>query len=280
MILDSYRYATGGGGGSSYLDELATQPRAVLSLAKLISTATTAIRVRRSSDSAEMDVGFSGDALDSASMLAWSGSDSVYVTTVYDQTGNAEHLVQATAANQPRIVNAGTYDGQIVFNGSNSIMQITSLTAGTPTVGLYTKMRTPTTGAKILIESSANYNTNPQSFVCYYDTGEGGFNAGMNGSGTNTWKRSSFPLTAGSLVQATVLMNRASTGTINAWQAGTALTPTVRHSQSQSGNFTTYDLYVGARSGLAAPADMGLFTLVFYNADSSGIRTSIEGIVA
>lgn len=100
------------------------------SLRKLSSTASKCIRVRRSSDNAETDVFFAGDYLDIAGMLNWSGSDSVYVTTWYNQY-DSNHLIQTSNTKQPRIVNAGTVDTQdnkpcIVFDGSNDNFEWTT----------------------------------------------------------------------------------------------------------------------------------------------------------
>jgi hypothetical protein len=68
-----------------------------------------AIRVRRSSDSAEQDIYFTKDGdLDEAALLAFIGIDSGFVTTEYDQSGIGRNLVQATAANQPEIALAGS----------------------------------------------------------------------------------------------------------------------------------------------------------------------------
>lgn len=76
-----------------YLDYLSSSPQAALSLKKLISSATNAIRVRRSNDNAEQDIGFTGDDLDTTSLLSFTGANSGYVTTIYDQTGNGENAV-------------------------------------------------------------------------------------------------------------------------------------------------------------------------------------------
>jgi hypothetical protein len=51
-----------------YLDDLSPVPRVAYSLKKVIRTAVKAIRVRRSSDNAEQDIGFVGDALDVAAL--------------------------------------------------------------------------------------------------------------------------------------------------------------------------------------------------------------------
>lgn len=94
---------------------------AAYSLRNLSSTYTGAlIRVRRSSDNAELDIyGTYQGNLDTATLLSFVGSGSGYVTTWYDQSGNGRNATQATAASQPRIVNAGvleTQNGKPVVN--------------------------------------------------------------------------------------------------------------------------------------------------------------------
>ena len=66
------------------------------------------LRVRRSSDNAESDFGFVGSDLDTASLVSFVGANDGFVTTWYDQSGNANNLVQTTAARQPQIVSAGS----------------------------------------------------------------------------------------------------------------------------------------------------------------------------
>jgi hypothetical protein len=81
----------------------------------------SAIRVRRT-DLTEQDIGFVGDVLDTASLLAFVGTgalDNGFVTTWYDQSGNSKNATQATAINQPRIVNAGVID---VVNGKPAVL--------------------------------------------------------------------------------------------------------------------------------------------------------------
>lgn len=69
------------------------------------------MRVRRSTDNAEQDIGLTaaGD-LDTVALLAFVGAGDGFVTTWHDQSGNARDAVQATAASQPRIVNAGVVE--------------------------------------------------------------------------------------------------------------------------------------------------------------------------
>lgn len=74
----------------------------VYGLALLVAGyAGPALRVRRTSDGAETDVGFVGQALDIAAAAAFQGSSTLGVAVVYDQTGNGRNLTQPTAASQP-----------------------------------------------------------------------------------------------------------------------------------------------------------------------------------
>ena len=69
------------------------------------------VRVRRSSDNLEADIGYTafGD-LDTVALLAHTGANSGFVVTWYDQSGNARHATQSTAGVQPRIVDAGAVE--------------------------------------------------------------------------------------------------------------------------------------------------------------------------
>ncbi len=66
------------------------------------------LRLRRSSDSTEQDIGATaaGD-LDTAAVAAFVGAGSGFVRTWYDQSGNAYNANQATPANQPLYVASG-----------------------------------------------------------------------------------------------------------------------------------------------------------------------------
>ena len=81
------------------------------SLRKLSSAyAGSAIRVRRSSDNAEQNIGFVNGVLDTAALLSFCGNGNGFVTTFYDQSGNAKDSVQPSAGGQPRIVLSGVLE--------------------------------------------------------------------------------------------------------------------------------------------------------------------------
>lgn len=97
-----------------------------------------ALRVRRSNDNAEQDIDYVGSsinsALDTTALATFVGANSAFVVTWYDQSGNGNNWTQTTQASQPRIVNAGTYDGQVVYDGSND--RLISPNSGSSAVGL------------------------------------------------------------------------------------------------------------------------------------------------
>lgn len=97
---------------SFVLDFLTATPSAAYATRRLrIGYSGSLIRVRRASDNAESDIGYDINGnLDTTALLAFVGSSSAFVTTWYDQSGNARNLTQATAAAQPRIVNGGTIE--------------------------------------------------------------------------------------------------------------------------------------------------------------------------
>jgi hypothetical protein len=77
-----------------------------------------AVRIRRSSDNDESDIGFLNNEFDSAAAQTFCGAGNGFITTWYDQSGNSLNVVQTTAASQPQIVSSGVV---ISFNSKSSI---------------------------------------------------------------------------------------------------------------------------------------------------------------
>ena len=116
------------------LDQLSALPAAAYSLRHLTQTyAGPAINVRRDSDNAAMDIGFSGNSLDAVTLLAFCGSGSGYVTKWYNQgtLGSSGDVAQTTATRQPQIVASGvlqTENGQsaLVYSSSSDTALVSS----------------------------------------------------------------------------------------------------------------------------------------------------------
>jgi len=78
---------------------------------------TGVIRVRRSSDNAELD--FKEKDITDGTLTTWTGSGDGFVTKWYDQSSNGNDAVQTTASRQPTIVRSGvllTNNGKPAIN--------------------------------------------------------------------------------------------------------------------------------------------------------------------
>jgi hypothetical protein len=108
---------------------------AAYSLRKLRSAYTgNAIRVRRAVGSpSETDIGFVNNELDVATLESFCSGTNGFVTTWYDQSGNARNATQTTAVNQPQIVSAGSIINEsskptLQFDGVNHFLKFNGST--------------------------------------------------------------------------------------------------------------------------------------------------------
>ncbi len=108
--------------GGAYLGLLDIYPTACMaySFRKLRNAyAGSAVRIRRSSDNAQADIGFDGSGnFDTAAAAAHIGGGTGNIVTWYDQSGNGLNVTQATAGSQPTYSATGmnghptaTFDG-------------------------------------------------------------------------------------------------------------------------------------------------------------------------
>lgn len=105
------------------------------------------IRVRRSSDNNEQDIGFNGTNLDTNVLSSFCGSGSGFVTTWYDQSGNNRNATQTTAVNQPKIYTSGNVDllnakPVLNFDGSNDILGISNFITGFNNLAVFMVQKT------------------------------------------------------------------------------------------------------------------------------------------
>lgn len=233
-----------------FLDVYGANAAAAYSLRRLrVNYAGSAIRVRRSNDNAESDIGFNaGHGLDTATLKTFVGSNSAYVTKWYDQTTNARDLVQATTGNQPRIVNAGTIERilgkpTIYGSGSNQSLKLT-----------------------FTLNQPANF------FSVWSLSSLGGFNVAFDGAAAETamelkttggnhgevyggaYLTQTYPITAGTPLLTSILFNGSSS---NAYKNGSS--------------------YVTGNAGSANPGGITLFN---YNALGFGMNGFISEFIA
>lgn len=126
FIINSYRFTTLGSSALDIDSYSADSPFLLFSLRKLSSSYSgNCIRLRRSSDNAESDFGFTGGVgswVDSAAIASWGGASTLYVVTWYNQAGTYD-LTQSVAAGQPTLVSTTAFGDSpyyIQFNGSSS----------------------------------------------------------------------------------------------------------------------------------------------------------------
>lgn len=129
-----------------------------------------AIRVRRSSDNTEQNIGFtSAGILDTSALLTFCGAGDGFVTTWYDQSGNGNNVTQSTAANQPQIVSSGSVITQggkpsLLFDGLNDSFLSTS-----PIDPLFiTSVNTPNTTGVFKTIMGADSSTTGASGAFYF----------------------------------------------------------------------------------------------------------------
>jgi hypothetical protein len=122
-----------------FLLDLYQNASAAYSLRKLRAGYTSsAIRVRRSSDNTEQDIGFINNELDTSSLASFCSGTNGFVTTWYDQSGNTRNATQTFAASQPQIVSSGS----VILQGSRPAVQFDgishNLSGSLTTSGAYT----------------------------------------------------------------------------------------------------------------------------------------------
>jgi hypothetical protein len=132
-----YQYSRilGKGGGSAFVGLLDDYPTsaAAYSLRKLRNGYSgNAIRVRRSSDNAESNIGFVDNVLDTATLTTFASGTNAFITNFYDQSGNGVDLFRSVAVGQPQIVASGviiTDSGKptLSFPNGNSLLHTSGL---------------------------------------------------------------------------------------------------------------------------------------------------------
>ena len=202
---------------------------AAYSVRKLRAAYTgSSIRVRRSSDNTEQDIGFSNGDLDTSALTSFCGSGDGFVTTWYDQSGNGYNVIQSIAANQPQIVSSGV----VLTENSKPCVNFTS------------------TDKKLLsFNNSLAFNDCTISYVCRYISNasfaSGGFGYGNNLDFNKT--RYLMPLNnflsfVNFAADYTSTINASNDSTINLYSANYVMSTNVatvfRNATSQSGSPT------------------------------------------
>lgn len=166
------------------------------------------IRVRRSSDNTEQDIGVAaGGVLDETALTTFVGAGDGFITKIYNQIAGGPDLIQPTNSKQPRIALAGIIDKvnskpAARFDGVDDLMYHASPalwaqgTAGV-TISLAAKVLAAPARNKIIAETHSGSAT---ARVFYFGPDTSGNNAGgeiINDANTQTtaFNVASLPLT-------------------------------------------------------------------------------------
>jgi hypothetical protein len=229
---------------------------AAYSLRKLKAAYTgSAVRIRRSSDNAESDIGFLNNEFDIAAAQAFCGAGNGFVTTWYDQE-NSFNLTNSTASTQPQIVASGV----VIKENTKACVSIDNVDD--------------------MIKSGVNFGSNTSIFsvfknydtigVIYTGTNEGGDfiyayrnNTGGISSGATvsaTYKNGSIQ----SITNQLDVLNCINTGALISFSSILSSVDTARFS----------DLQIGA--GVLGSTAINWSEIIVYSSDKSSDRVGIE----
>ena len=245
---------------------------AAYSLRKLKSSYTgSAIRVRRSSDNTEQNIGFDSNGnLDTYSLSAFVGTGNGFVSIWYDQSGSY-NLIQTTAANQPSIVLSGAINTQnnkpILITDFNSYMSNSSLPINGTTNSIFATIKMVTTRGNISIMSGYNLAYNPH-FVS------------RNTNGNNRYYDSNSDITASPLPNGLNLINlHENSSGITVYENGSNLVTNFSHDLNNTTGISIFRWSVNDNSYM--PNGSGFAELIVYGnssklSDNSAISNNIN----
>lgn len=221
------------------------------------------IKVRRASDSATQDIGFSGNDLDTAAIGTFCSGTTGYIHTIYDQSGNGNNLVMTTAASQPLIYSGGavrTVGGlpSCQFDGSDDYMALTSsIGADAPWTSCMVTKRAASAGLGLALSgTSSQYTAWRYSDNTLYIRGDSGFAASS----------STYTTAAQEHLMAVYTSSAASV-----WSNGSSIAMGSL-SLPVSGSFVD----LGRRSGSSEYHAADFQLLILWKSDLSAVQSSID----
>lgn len=249
-------------GGVTYLlDDYPADAAYSLRLLKADHADSSAIRVRRSSDNAEQDIGFTVEGyLDTASLKTFVGANSGYVTTWYDQSGNELDATQSTAASQAIIVNSGAV---VRRNGLVTL----DMDSGNYIIGTGNNFNEPT------IFTVIDHNANEQYIISLQSNNNNGWRQHLRTSDFRTRVATvNLDITSGTGYNLFTSLISDPTSFVYYDSSNSASIST-----SPTANVSTYELQIGSSTSVVATLlDAFLYEIILYNSDQSANKTSIE----
>jgi hypothetical protein len=215
------------------------------------------VEVRRSSDDAEES--FTASEVADGTLEVWVGAgNDGFVRTWYDQSGSDNHAVQTDTAKQPKIVDAGTYLGEVDFDGTQHFETISGgiLTNIQDTYSVWLGKRRNNSSGYLAQSSSASGGSN-RLYLRYNVCTIGAEAVSVSIAATNDVN--------------TIVSLTGSGGTYDGFKNGADVNDTEITASTGAGGFT-----LGASSTGLSPVDGTLKEFIVYDSDQTANRTAIE----
>ena len=259
--------------GVSLLLDTYTGAKVAVSLRKLRNAYTgSAVRVRRSSDNAEQDIGFNGaNEIDTAVLKTFIGADTGYVVKWYDQSGNANDASQSTTTQQGAIVISGAVQRT---NGKVSVYFDGDDAYNTATVSLNTYLYISAifkaSNNFIIAEHGTNAYANGDGFFYFTDVNNPWFFSRSNAfyycSGSNSW--------AGTNQVLTTLSNNSSGAAY--YKNGVVQNNDIVTGSSLSNTSYTNNIYLWSRANTSLIISGYAQETIIWDKDMASDRAAVE----
>jgi hypothetical protein len=240
------------------------------------------IRVRRSSDNNEQDIGFVNNELNTSGLLSFVGNENGFVSSFYDNVNNYNQT-SSISTTQPQIVTNGVVNTNgssiikptLTWSLSRGLGNTNNLTIGSSEIWLFLVLNitTTTVGTQILFEQTVNFNNFSGSVVVFLR--DGVIYASQR---TSFYASRLTPLSPGRYVISVRLRSNVSfTNFVEFYINGVqATTSTFSNHTLGPISFINAPVFIGARN-LSTSSFVGqLQELIVYNSDQSANRQAIE----
>lgn len=233
------------------------------------------LRVRRSSDNTEQDIGFSGNYLDTASMISFVGSSvSAYLVTWYDQSGNGYNVTQSSASLQPFLKSSSIY---VTKNGltssrhfNNSLLFVNSMLTAYPINNFIVATNESNSDIGIVVSGSEDTSSNFQYFADFINPST--YNASLVETAPSNESLNIGTRNSGVLVQATFLHKTSANKTLGVNGTSTSTTSFTQNV------FPIDNFAIGGIKRPVGYTGMAGFVneVIVYNTDQSANQSNIE----
>lgn len=271
-----------------YADDYVS-PLVAYGLTKIIRGYSGAlIRVQRTSDSTETDIGFvtNGVALDTSTLASFGAGTDCYVVKWYDQTGGGNYMKNSAGVTHcPLIVISGTVQSALICTSSSSqqyLETLSNVTYSTTKMTCFSRLSWDyESGSDFRLPLDFGYTVNGALAEYDYRSATGVPNWVWIGGGpsyNNIRSFSGVPASFSSTTYTMLMDNTAgSTGQFSVWLSGSSISSAAGPATgTPSGNIPTAGITIGSFGGGSYYTKSTWSSLVVCAGDQSSQRANVE----